>query len=123
MQDRLLPGHMLNGRYRIISQVGTGGFGAVYKAADSQYGDRPVAVKEISLYGLKAQEAIEATDTFNREVSLLSGLTHPNLPRVYDHFTDPEHWYLVMEFIEGETLEEVLQKNHTPAAPSPFTLE
>src|SRR5258708_30242939 len=87
MQDRLLPGHMLNGRYRIISQVGTGGFGAVYKAADSPYGDRPVAVKEISLYGLKAQEAIEATDTFNLEASLLSVLTHPHLPRVYDHCT------------------------------------
>ncbi len=125
MQDRLLPGHMLNGRYRIISQVGTGGFGAVYKAADSPYGDRPVAVKEISLYGLKAQEAIEATDTFNREVSLLSGLTHPNLPRVYDHFTDPEHWYLVMEFIEGETLEEILHRHEEghPGAIPAFSLE
>src|SRR5260370_28644391 len=48
---------------------------------------------------------IEATDSYNREVTLLSRLTHTNLPHIYDHFTDPEHWYLVMDFIEGETLE------------------
>src|SRR5712691_8531150 len=111
LQDPLMPSQLLNGRYRLLSQVGTGGFGAVYKAEDTHFGDRVVAIKEISLHGLKPQEAIEATDTFNREVSLLSGLDHPNLPHIYDHFTDPEHWYLVMEFIEGETLEELLQNN------------
>jgi serine/threonine protein kinase len=123
MQDPLMPSQLLNQRYRLLSRVGTGGFGAVYKAADTRFGDRLVAIKEISLHGLTPQEAIEATDTFNREVSLLSGLDHPNLPHICDHFTDPAHWYLVMDFIEGETLEEVLQKNHTSAAPSPFTLE
>jgi len=38
-------------------------------------------------------------------------LKHPNLPRIYDHFTDADHWYLVMEFLEGETLERYLE-NH-----------
>jgi len=110
MQDPLIPSQLLNQRYQLFSRVGTGGFGAVYKAADTRFGDRLVAIKEISLHGLTPQEAIEATDTFNREVALLSGLDHPNLPHIYDHFTDSEHWYLVMDFIEGETLEEVLQK-------------
>ena len=41
---------------------------------------------------------------------LLAGLTHPNLPRIYEQFTDIGRWYLVMDFIEGETLEEHLSK-------------
>ncbi len=101
---------MVKERYRLVRQVGTGGFGAVYLAEDTQADNRKVALKEIRLAGLKSQEMIEATDAFNREVSLLPGLHHPHLPRVYDHFTDPEHWYLVMEFIEGETLESYVQK-------------
>lgn len=100
----------LRERYRILTQVGTGGFGAVYKAADTQVQGRIVAIKQINLGGLKSREVIEATDAFNREVFLLSDLNHPNLPRIHDHFTDPEHWYMVMDFIEGETLEEYLHK-------------
>ena len=103
-------GRMVKQRYRLVRQVGTGGFGAVYLAEDTHLKDYPVALKEIRLGGLKPQEIIEATDAFNREVTLLSGLRHPSLPRVYDHFTDPEHWYLIMDFIEGETLESYMQK-------------
>ncbi|HEY6286561.1 MAG TPA: WD40 repeat domain-containing serine/threonine-protein kinase [Ktedonobacteraceae bacterium] len=102
----LKPDHLLEGRYRILNQVGTGGFGAVYKAEDIQRNNRLVAVKEIGLGGLTSQQIIEATDVFNREVMLLSDLKHPHIPRIYGQFTDPEHWYVVMDFIEGETLEE-----------------
>ena len=111
--ELLAPGDLLHGRYRIINQVGTGGYGAVYRARDTPAGDKTVAIKAIHLRGLKPQEAIEATDTFNREVSLLSGLSHPNLPRVYDHFTDAAHWFLVMDFIEGETLEDYVKHTAT----------
>ena len=106
----LFPGVLLNARYQIMAQVGTGGFGAVYKARDTNVQNRLVAIKEINLRGLTPTEVIEATDTFNREITTLSGLNHKSLPQLYDHFTDAEHWYLVMEFIEGETLEEYLQK-------------
>jgi len=102
----LKPDQVLAGRYRIVSEVGTGGFGAVYKAIDMRNSNRLVAVKEIGLSGLTSQQVIEATDAFNREVMLLTDLKHANIPRIYGHFTDPEHWYLVMDFIEGETLEE-----------------
>ncbi len=54
---------------------------------------------------MNAEETIEATNTFNREVSLLSALHHPQVPRLYDHFDDREHWYLVLEYLEGPTLE------------------
>ena len=100
---------LLQGRYRLVSQVGVGGFGEVYKALDTQQDERVVAIKQINLRGLSPQKTIEATDTFNRELHILAPLKHPNLPRIYDHFTDPDHWYLVMEFLEGETLERYLE--------------
>lgn len=99
----------LGEQYRVLAQVGIGGFGAVYKAFDTKADNRLVAIKEIRLRGLKPQEKIDATDTFNREVQILSQLSHPNLPRIHRHFTDADHWYLVMDFIEGRTLEENLR--------------
>ena len=93
--------------YHLISQIGQGGFGEVYKARDTRY-NRFVAIKQISLQALSPKDIIQATDSYNREVMLMKGLKHVNLPRMYDHFTDPEHWYIVLEYIEGETLEEYL---------------
>jgi serine/threonine protein kinase len=93
-----------------VSKVGAGGFGSVYKARDIQSDDRPVAIKEVSLQGLYPQTMIEVTTAFQREVSVLSQLDHPNLPRVYEHFQTPGHWYLVMDFIAGETLEQYQSK-------------
>ena len=100
--------HLLKQRYRIIAQIGKGGFGAVYQAADSAFGDRLVAIKEMSQNRLTPQEMAEATEAFKREALLLAELRHPNLPRIYDYFSDAGRWYLVMDFIEGETLEERL---------------
>jgi WD40 repeat protein/tRNA A-37 threonylcarbamoyl transferase component Bud32 len=107
---------MLKQRYRIIGQIGKGGFGAVYKAMDTQFGNRFVAIKEMSQSGLSHQELIEATDAFRREALLLASLTHPNLPRIYDQFPDGGRWYLVMDFIEGQTLEARLNKVNTGTA-------
>src|SRR6266446_2724600 len=106
----LVYNHLLKQRYRILSPVGKGGFGAVYKAADLQFGNRLVAIKEMSQSSLSPQELVEATEAFKREALLLAGLTHPNLPRIYEQFTDMGRWYLVMDFIDGETLEEHLDK-------------
>jgi eukaryotic-like serine/threonine-protein kinase len=108
---------LLHGRYRLLTQVGAGGFGGVYRALDTAEAGRIVAVKEINLHGLSAQEVIEATDGFYREVRLLSTLRHPNLPVIHDTFTDPEHWYLVMDFLEGETLEAYLKRKPRPGLP------
>lgn len=108
---------LLHERYRLLTQVGAGGFGGVYRALDMAEGARVVAIKQINLHGLSAQEVIEATDGFNREVHLLSNLRHPNLPSTHDTFTDPEHWYVVMDFIEGETLEAYLKRQAQPSLP------
>jgi serine/threonine protein kinase len=115
IQQSFFPGELLlqtlfRNRYFIVSKVGAGGFGSVYKARDRQSGDRLVAIKEVCLQGLHPQAMLEATTAFQREVSVLSQLDHPHLPRVYEHFQTPGHWYLVMDFIAGETLEQYQSK-------------
>jgi serine/threonine protein kinase/Tol biopolymer transport system component len=106
----LVRHHMLNRRYRVVAQVGKGGFGAVYKAEDTYFGNRCVAVKEMSQNNLNPQELAEATRAFKQEALLLAGLKQPNLPSIYDQFNDGGRWYLVMDFIEGETLETLLER-------------
>ncbi len=100
--------HVLKQRYIILAQVGCGGFGAVYKAADTQFGNRLVAIKEMSQSNMNSQELLEATVSFKREALMLAGLTHPHLPRIYEQFTDTGRSYLVMDFIDGKTLEDHL---------------
>jgi eukaryotic-like serine/threonine-protein kinase len=114
---------LLKERYRVLVLVGQGGFGAVYKVEDIHDGNRILALKQINLSVLTAHEVIEATAAFNREVTLLSDLSFPNLPRIYDHFTDSEHWYLVTDFIEGETLEQYLKKTTNGLLPLKKVLE
>ncbi len=103
--------HVIKQRYRILTMVGKGGFGAVYKVMDTHLGNRVLAIKEMSQRNLSTQELVEATGAFKREALLLANLTHPNLPRIYEQFSDGGRWYLVMDFIEGDTLEETLDKS------------
>jgi len=82
--------------------------GAVYKAEDTQLGNRQVALKQMSQSGLNPQEQKEAADAFRHEALMLARLQHPNLPNIFDHFEENGRWYLVMSFIEGETLADYL---------------
>lgn len=105
----LKPGELLQRRYRIQSEIGQGGYSVVYKAIDTARRGRLVTVKQINLRNMTSRQVIEATETFNRETTVLPILKHDGIPKFYGHFTDPEHWYLVMEYIPGTTLEEYLQ--------------
>jgi len=107
---RMSPQQVLKQRYEIVTLVGKGGMGAVYKAEDTQFGNRLVALKEMSQSNLSPQEASEATEQFKREAHMLANLKHPNLPSIYDYFSENGRWYLVMDFIEGTTLDARLDK-------------
>nr|BBH85877.1 hypothetical protein KTC_06280 [Thermosporothrix sp. COM3] len=96
---------LLNDRYRLLTILGTGGYGAVYRAEDTFQANRLVAIKQVRLRGLSAEEQIEATETFHREVEVLSTLSHPRLPQYYEQFQDQGNWYVALEYLEGETLE------------------
>ena len=107
---RLLANVLLKQRYHIIAPTGKGGMGAVYKAEDTQLGNRLVAIKEMSQSGLSLQEVKDAANAFKQEAILLAGLQHPNLPSIFDHFEENGRWYLVMSFIQGETLTDHLSQ-------------
>ncbi|GCE05550.1 serine/threonine protein kinase [Dictyobacter aurantiacus] len=101
---------LLKQRYRIVAQIGSGGYGKVYRAIDSEFMDRQVAVKEMIQHGLNPQELAEAAEGFKREAVLLASLTQSNLPSIYDYFSEHGNWYLVMSYIEGETLESYVRR-------------
>lgn len=106
----LISHTLFQGRYAIIAQAGIGGFGSVYKARDTRYSNGLVAIKEVCLRELNSQVLIEVISTFHREVDMLSQLEHPSLPRLYEQIYKPDQWYLVMDFLDGETLEDYQNK-------------
>lgn len=114
---------ILRQRYLILEQVGQGGFGAVYKASDLQLGKRLLAIKEMSQNGSNEQDTREELEQFQRETLLLAGLMHPNLPRIYDSFTEDDRWYLVMDFIDGQTLDDYLEQVNGGKLPIEEVLE
>ncbi|HEY7983675.1 MAG TPA: serine/threonine-protein kinase [Ktedonobacterales bacterium] len=101
----LPPQSRLNGRYLVTGTVGQGGMAAVYKAVDART-RKQVAIKEMSQDGLSPTEEAEALAAFRAEADILQRLRHPNLPRVIERFSDGARHYLVMEFVEGQTLEQ-----------------
>jgi eukaryotic-like serine/threonine-protein kinase len=99
----LTPETILQGRYRIVRQLGQGGMGAVYEAIDQRL-DTTVALKET----LFADERLRKQ--FEREARLLARLHHPALPRVSDHFSEGDGQFLVMQFIPGDDLAEKMAR-------------
>jgi len=108
---RLPPQFLLQQRYVIVGQAGKGGMGAVYQAVDTRDAHRRVAIKEMSQGHLSDAELAEATAQFQREAALLGGLSHPNLPHIYDAFNERGRSYLVMDFIDGKTLLQLLKES------------
>ena len=104
----LTPGQMLQNRYRIVSLLGQGGMGAVYKAWDHRL-NVPVAVKEmVPQPGLDPQMLDALRRQFQQEATVLARMSHPNLVRVTDFFEEGGNAYLVMEFVEGQSLADLI---------------
>ena len=109
-QRRLMPGTVLSAnRYQIEKLVASGGMGAVYRAIDTRF-KRPCAVKEMLDEFHQESDRVQAIEWFSREATLLLDLNHPCIPRVRDFFLENGKHYLVMDFIEGRTLSDVLEK-------------
>ena len=106
----LTPGVLLQNRYRILRQIGGGGMGIVYLAEDTRLAGRRCAIKEMSPAQLAPQDRTWATNAFRQEAQMLANLKHPGLAPVTDFFPEGGNWYLVMDFVEGETLEKRLEK-------------
>src|SRR5918999_3578531 len=103
----IAAGTVLQNRYLVESQIGQGGMGAVFVATDQRFGSR-VALKETFFTDANLRRA------FEREARLLNRLRHPALPRVSDHFNESEGQFLVMEYIPGEDLSDMLKRRAKP---------
>lgn len=114
---RLSPQSTLQQRYIIAGQAGRGGMGAVYVATDTRVAHRRVAIKEMSQANLSEEDLPEATARFQQEAMMLGSLSHPNLPRIYDAFSENGRSYLVMDYIEGKTLFQILKEAHGQPLP------
>ena len=101
------------GRYRIISEIGQGAMGTVYKAVDPII-DRTVAIKTINL-NLSRQELEEYEARFQQEIKAAGRLNHPNIVTIYDVGKTESVAYMAMEFLEGAELKDMIASGNLPA--------
>ena len=101
----------MQNRYAVERQIGAGGMGAVYVATDRRFGST-VALKETFFDDAAMRKA------FEREARLLNRLRHPALPRVSDHFEESDGQFLVMEYIAGSDLSQMLKERNGSGFPA-----
>ena len=103
---KLEPGLTVDGRYRLIDRIGSGGMADVWRAHDSQLG-RDVALKLLHENFARDKEFVER---FRREASAAAGLQHPNVVSVYDRGTYEDSYYISMELVEGSSLRDLINQ-------------
>jgi eukaryotic-like serine/threonine-protein kinase len=97
------------GRYEILSELGRGSMGVVYRAHDPSIG-RTVAIKMLLTERLASGDFSEYLERFHREAQSAGALAHPNIVTIYDFGEDNGNYYLAMEFLEGKSLERLVQE-------------
>ncbi len=109
-------GVLLQGRYQIETVLGIGGMSVVYKGRDLRFKNvyRPCAIKEMIDRSPDSQTRAITLKNFEREAALLATLNHPAIPKIYDYFVEGGRIYLVLEFIEGQNLEDILEASPGP---------
>lgn len=119
----LQPGQTMNGgQYRVVRELGKGGMGAIYLAQNRQAFDRLCVIKEMIAYYEPGEER-QARERFEHEARILATLKHPGIPDMYGFFSEGDHNYIVMEYIEGETLEQVLERAVGSGGAQPIAIE
>ena len=106
MTDDYQVGDVIDGRYKIVSRIGGGGMANVYLAEDGTLGRR-VAIKMLHRRFVEDAKFVER---FRREAKAAAGLNHPNIVGVYDWGQVGSENYIVMEYVEGETLKELIRR-------------
>src|ERR1700758_1200419 len=101
------PDTIIDGRYRVISRVGSGGMADVYLAHDQLLG-REVAVKVLHHHFAEDQEFVER---FKREASSAAGLSHPNIVGIFDRGEWNGTYYIAMEYVAGRSLKAIVREN------------
>ena len=98
------------GKYKVIKKVGEGGMGKVYKAV------HPTLSRDIIIKQLIVSRNKIMTKRFLREASLMLDFRHENIVPVYDHFKQRTSYYIVMEFVDGLSLEDLIKHSPLPSA-------
>lgn len=103
----MIKGRRLSGRYKILDMIGGGGMANVYLAHDMIL-DRDVAVKVLRMDFAEDEEFIRR---FHREAQSATSLAHPNIVSIYDVGEEDSIYYIVMEYVDGQTLKQYIQQN------------
>jgi len=111
----LTPGSRVQGgRYVIKKILGQGGMGAALLATDIRLDSKPVVIKELISDNTDPAQLQEDVRNFKREVATLAHLDHPLIPNVTDHFQEGSRYFMVQEYVEGENLEERMDRVNQP---------
>jgi len=114
----IAPSTIVGGRYRVVRSLGGGGMKLVYLAEDLRLAGRPCALAEMVDSFTSPDLQQQAVAAFNREADMLAQLANEHIPRIFDRFSEANHHYLVMEYIDGTTLEDELRVHGGKLAPA-----
>jgi serine/threonine-protein kinase len=119
--QRIEPDTLIDGRYRIVRKLGSGGMADVYMAEDQQLGRR-VALKVLHRRFAEDEQFVER---FRREASSAAGLSHPNVVSIFDRGEWDGTYYISMELVEGRTLKDIVREKGAapPEAAVDITLQ
>src|SRR6202030_1259391 len=101
---------IIGARYRVTKPIGGGGMKMVYLAEDLRLASRPRALAEMVDSFTDPAMQQQAVAAFQREADMLAQLSNEHIPRVFDRFSEQNRHYLVMEYIDGATLEEEMKQ-------------
>ncbi|HMO23415.1 MAG TPA: protein kinase, partial [Candidatus Melainabacteria bacterium] len=116
--DRAFP-YVLNRRWEVVDKLGQGGMGTVFMARDLNLPNlndqkRACVVKQLRDDFFREEDREKALQFFFREAQVLAALNHPNIVRILDFFTEEGKSFLVMEYVQGQNLHEMVMKRQEP---------